>query len=129
MAAVQTQGQATPRRDVSTLAPLRALRARTSDPAWTRLLVGEGVRSCPRWHAADAIPLRLFLPPSIPGLCAHSFRDPPAAERCDWYAGPCRRACTARRRAAPGRPSSSARRAADARRTTTRQRRRQAGTV
>jgi len=47
-AAVQTQGQATPRRDVSTLAPLRALRARTSDPAWARPVVGEGVRSCPR---------------------------------------------------------------------------------
>ena len=48
VAAVQTQGQATPRRDVSTLAPLRALRARTSDPAWARPVVGEGVRSCPR---------------------------------------------------------------------------------
>src|SRR3984893_1143246 len=46
--AVQTQGQATPRRDVSTLAPLRALRARTSAPAWARPVVGEGVRSCPR---------------------------------------------------------------------------------
>ena len=33
---------------LSTLAPLRALRARTSDPAWPRPAVGEGVTSCPR---------------------------------------------------------------------------------
>src|SRR6267154_2675881 len=31
-----------------TLAPLRALRARTPVPAWARRVVGEGVRSCPR---------------------------------------------------------------------------------
>jgi hypothetical protein len=35
-------------RDLSTLAPLRALRARTLNRAWTRRVVGEGVRSCPR---------------------------------------------------------------------------------
>src|SRR5260370_2633671 len=34
VAAVQTQGQTTPRRDLSTPASLRVLRARTSDPAW-----------------------------------------------------------------------------------------------
>ena len=33
---------------LSTLAPLRALRARTPEPAWARRAVGEGVRSCPR---------------------------------------------------------------------------------
>ena len=33
---------------LSTLAPLRALRARTPDPAWSRPVVGEGVTSCPR---------------------------------------------------------------------------------
>ena len=33
---------------LSTLAPLRVLRARTSDPARSRPVVGEGVRSCPR---------------------------------------------------------------------------------
>ena len=48
VAALQTQGQATQGRELSTLAPLRALRARTSDPAWARPVVGEGVRSCPR---------------------------------------------------------------------------------
>ena len=46
--ALQAQGQTTQGRDLSTLASLRALRARTSDPAWTRRAVGEGVRSCPR---------------------------------------------------------------------------------
>src|SRR4051794_40211785 len=40
--------QATPRRDLSTLAPLRALRARTPDTAGARRGVDEGVRSCPR---------------------------------------------------------------------------------
>ena len=35
-------------RELSTLAPLRALRARTPDRAWARLAVDEGVRSCPR---------------------------------------------------------------------------------
>ncbi len=44
----QAQSQATQGRDISTLAPLRALRARPSDPAWARRAVGEGVRSCPR---------------------------------------------------------------------------------
>jgi hypothetical protein len=33
---------------VSTLAPLRALWARTPVPAWARRAVGEGVKSCPR---------------------------------------------------------------------------------
>ncbi len=44
----QAQGQATQGRELSTLAPLRALWTRTSDPAWARRAVGEGVRSCPR---------------------------------------------------------------------------------
>src|SRR5260370_2030807 len=44
----QAQGQATQGRDLSTLAPLRALRARTPKPARARRVVGEGVKSCPR---------------------------------------------------------------------------------
>src|SRR5467141_3265710 len=48
VAAIQAQGQATQGRELSTLAPLRVLRARTSDPARPRPVVGEGVRSCPR---------------------------------------------------------------------------------
>jgi RNA-directed DNA polymerase len=44
----QAQGQAKQGRDLSTLAPLRALRARTPVPAWARRAVGEGVKSCPR---------------------------------------------------------------------------------
>src|SRR5271163_3585565 len=46
--ALQAQSEATRGRELSTLAPLRALRARTSDPAWARRAVDEGVRSCPR---------------------------------------------------------------------------------
>src|SRR5271166_2907745 len=46
--ALQAQSQATKGRELSTLAPLRALRARTSEPAWARRAVDEGVRSCPR---------------------------------------------------------------------------------
>jgi Reverse transcriptase (RNA-dependent DNA polymerase) len=46
--ALQAQGQATQGRDLSTFAPLRALRARTPVSAWARRAVGEGVRSCPR---------------------------------------------------------------------------------
>src|SRR5271165_4879292 len=46
--ALQAQSQAAKGRELSTLAPLRALRARTSDPAWARRAVDEGVRSCPR---------------------------------------------------------------------------------
>src|SRR5215472_10334779 len=46
--ALQVQGQATQGRDLSTLAPLRALRSRTPDRAWLQRAVGEGVRSCPR---------------------------------------------------------------------------------
>src|SRR6266404_6440888 len=46
--ALQAQGQATQGRSVSTLAPLRALWARTPVPAWARRAVGEGVKSCPR---------------------------------------------------------------------------------
>src|SRR3974390_2216780 len=46
--ALQAQGQTTQGRDLSTLAPLRALRARTPDRAWARRAVGEGVKSCPR---------------------------------------------------------------------------------
>ena len=45
---IQAQGQATQGRDLSTLAPLRALRARTPNRAWARRAVGEGVKSCPR---------------------------------------------------------------------------------
>ena len=44
----QAQNQATQGRDLSTLAPLRALWARTPDRAWQRRAVGEGVSSCPR---------------------------------------------------------------------------------
>jgi hypothetical protein len=43
--ALQAQGQATQGRSLSALAPLRALRARTPEPAWARRAVGEGVRS------------------------------------------------------------------------------------
>ena len=46
--ALQAQGQATQGRSLSTLAPLRALRARAPVPAWARRAVGEGVKSCPR---------------------------------------------------------------------------------
>jgi len=51
----QAQSQATQGRDLSTLAPLRALRARTSEPTWPQRAVGEGVKSCPRagcWKSA-----------------------------------------------------------------------------
>src|SRR5208283_1060439 len=44
--ALQAQSQATRGRELSTLAPLRALRARTSEPAWARRAVEEGVTSC-----------------------------------------------------------------------------------
>src|ERR1700739_1263829 len=46
--ALQAQDQTKQGRQLSTLAPLRDLRARASDPAWARRAVGEGVRSCPR---------------------------------------------------------------------------------
>src|SRR4029077_20231517 len=46
--AYQAQGQAAQGRDLSTLAPLRALRTRTLDCTWSRRAVGEGVKSCPR---------------------------------------------------------------------------------
>src|SRR5277367_5656072 len=46
--ALQAQSQAAKGRELSTLAPLRALRARTPEPAWARRAVDEGVRSCPR---------------------------------------------------------------------------------
>src|SRR5215468_2165879 len=46
--ALQVQGQATQGRDLSTLAPLRALRSRPPDRAWAQRAVGEGVTSCPR---------------------------------------------------------------------------------
>jgi hypothetical protein len=46
--APQVQGQATPGRDISTLAAVRVLRSRTPVPTWARRVVGEGVRSCPR---------------------------------------------------------------------------------
>ncbi len=46
--ALQAQSQAAKGRELSTLAPLRVLRARTPEPAWARRAVDEGVRSCPR---------------------------------------------------------------------------------
>src|ERR1700739_965305 len=46
--ALQVQGQATQGRDVSTLAPLRALRSRTPDRAGAQRAVGEGVTPWPR---------------------------------------------------------------------------------
>jgi hypothetical protein len=46
--AFQARGQATQGRHLSTLAPPRALRARTFQSAWARRVVGKGVRSCPR---------------------------------------------------------------------------------
>src|SRR6202040_2736026 len=48
VAPIQAQGQATQGRELSTLAPLRALPARTPNTAWSRPVVGEGVTSCPR---------------------------------------------------------------------------------
>src|SRR5208337_3758185 len=45
---VQQKLELTRGRDLSTLAPLRVLRARTPEPAWARRVVDEGVRSCPR---------------------------------------------------------------------------------
>jgi hypothetical protein len=48
VAPIQTQRQATQGRELSTLAPLRVLPARTPDTAWPRPVVGEGVKSCPR---------------------------------------------------------------------------------
>ena len=44
----QAQSQGLQGRDLSTSAPLRALRARTPDRARARRAVGEGVKSCPR---------------------------------------------------------------------------------
>jgi hypothetical protein len=53
--ALQAQGQAEQGRSLSTLAPLRVLRARTPDPAWARRVVDESVRSCPRaWCGKSA---------------------------------------------------------------------------
>src|SRR5208282_5221699 len=46
--ALQAQDQTKQGRQLSTLAPLRDLRARASDPAWTQRAVDEGVTSCPR---------------------------------------------------------------------------------
>jgi Reverse transcriptase (RNA-dependent DNA polymerase) len=48
VAPIQAQRQATQGRELSTLAPLRALPARTPNAAWSRPVVGEGVKSCPR---------------------------------------------------------------------------------
>src|SRR6516225_4396107 len=48
VAPIQAQSQTTQGRELSTLAPVRALPARTADTAWTRPVVGEGVMSCPR---------------------------------------------------------------------------------
>src|ERR1700739_4340659 len=46
--AVQAQNQASQGRDLSTPAPIRVLWTRTSEQAWTRRAVGEGVKFCPR---------------------------------------------------------------------------------
>src|SRR6266852_1846909 len=46
--ALQAQDQTKQGRQLATPAPLRDLRARASDPAWARPVVGEGVMSCPR---------------------------------------------------------------------------------
>src|SRR5215472_14128073 len=60
--ALQAQGQATPGRDLSTLAPLRALRSHTPDRAWAQRAVGEGVTSCPRAGCGkSACPVRRAL--------------------------------------------------------------------
>jgi len=57
--ALQAQRQGTQGRELSTLAPLRALRARTPDRAWARRAVDEGVRSCPRAGCSkSACPVR-----------------------------------------------------------------------
>src|SRR5258708_556153 len=48
VAPIQAQGQATQGRELSPLAPLRALPARTPRTAWSGPVVGEGVTSCPR---------------------------------------------------------------------------------
>src|SRR5215469_4099999 len=48
MGEIQAQGQATQGRELSTLAPLRALPARMPDTAGSRPVVREGVKSCPR---------------------------------------------------------------------------------
>src|SRR5271165_2984446 len=45
---VAPQAQSQAGRELSTLAPLRALRARTPESAWARRAVDEGVRCCPR---------------------------------------------------------------------------------
>src|SRR3954462_1184332 len=59
--AVQAQDQATQGRDLSTLASLRALWARTPEQAWARRAVGEGVKFCPRAGCGkSACPVRLF---------------------------------------------------------------------
>src|ERR1700730_198589 len=61
-------------RDLSTLAPLRALRARTPVPAWARRAVGEGVKSWPRGgkRLNGRIPILI--------VCfAISYHDPHAA--------------------------------------------------
>jgi len=51
-------------RDISTLAPLRALRSRTPDRAWVQRAVGEGVTSCPRAGCGkSARPVKLKLYP------------------------------------------------------------------
>src|SRR6476620_6308010 len=42
------QNQASKGRELSTLAPLRALWPRTLEPAWARRAVGERVKFCPR---------------------------------------------------------------------------------
>ena len=63
---LQAQSQAAKGRELSTLAPLRALRARTPEPAWARRAVDEGVRSCPR--AGCGKPARPVVCPAKAGM-------------------------------------------------------------
>ena len=56
--ALQAQGQATQARELSTLAPLRDLRAHASDPAWTRRAVDEGVEVLSESAVREIRPLR-----------------------------------------------------------------------
>ena len=84
--ALQAQSQATRGRELSTLAPLRALRARASEQAWARRAVDEGVRSCPR--AGCGKPACPVVCPAKAGMFS---RDRPAGAKVRspvvWIAG------------------------------------------
>ena len=88
----RTQG-----RDLSTLAPLWALRARTPGPAWTRRAVGEGVKFCPRAGCGRS-PAAKFC--SLRRPYRGAKRDPTRSKGLSWgnicYAIP--GACTRERR-------------------------------